>query len=64
MKKFSVDVKESQVIEGVKTFTTSSHLVEAESAWEARTIFSAKLFPNERIVDVYEQTPINKKVVK
>ena len=60
MKKWIVDVKESQFIEGQKSFTTSSHIIDGgESMMEVWLTFAKKCFPNEKIQSVREYDPLN-----
>lgn len=64
MKKWLVNVRESQIIEGERTYTTSSHIVEAVTAFEARISFASRCFPNEKIQDVVEYVAKEVKPVK
>ena len=54
MKKWTVDVKEFHIIEGQRVATTSSHIVDADNAIEARILFASKAFPNEKVESVTE----------
>jgi len=61
MKKWIVDVKEVQVIDGERSYTTSSHVVEACTALEARLTFSKRCFGSEKIQGVVEYEEFVKK---
>ena len=60
MKKWTVDVKEFHIIEGERVSTTSSHIVDADNALEARILFASRAFPNEKIQCVTEYVNIQK----
>jgi hypothetical protein len=64
MKKWIVNVNESHMVEGQRATTTSSHIIEATTAFEARLLFANKAFPNERIQSVVECEAPSKKVSK
>lgn len=62
MRKWVVSVRESQVVEGERIYTNSSHIVEAVTAIEARLSF--RCFPSEKILDVIPYEEATKKPVK
>jgi hypothetical protein len=62
MRKWVVNIREAQTVEGERVFTNSSHIVEAVTAIEARLSF--KCFPNEKILDVIAYEETTKKPVK
>ena len=61
MSKFLVSVREKQMVEGEVSFVRSSHVVEAQTVNEARTIFVSRKFPNEVIESVVLQEEVKKK---
>ena len=61
MKKWIIDVREVQIIEGERSYTTSSHLVEACTDLEARLSFAKRCFGGERIQSVTEYEEVKKK---
>lgn len=64
MKKWIVDVKEHQVVDGERVVTHSCHTVEATTAFEARIMFATRAFPNEQIVGVREAEEVKQKKAK
>jgi hypothetical protein len=60
MKKWVIDVKEHQVVDGEHVTTCSCHTVEATTALEARLLFVARAFPNEKVVGVREAETLTK----
>jgi hypothetical protein len=65
MKKFMINVKEPNVIDGKRIFTESSHIVEVEDHETAKDAQkSLRLLPGERVVSIEEYVPPKMKVVR